>query len=57
MGWYVISDTSYAGYTEIPKHVMNGYELMAYEAVVKQNAKTNTCLPANRSRKFSGLGE
>ena len=38
-GWYVISDTSYAGYTEIPKHVMNGYELMAYEAVVKQNAK------------------
>ena len=37
--WCVISDTSYEGYTEIPKHVMNGYEVMAYEAVVQQNLK------------------
>lgn len=35
--WHVISDTSYEGYTDIPRHVMNGYEIMAYEAVVEQN--------------------
>jgi diaminopropionate ammonia-lyase len=32
-GWFVVSDTSYPGYTEIPKDVMQGYELMAAEAV------------------------
>lgn len=31
-GWHVVSDTSYPGYTEIPKDVMQGYELMAAEA-------------------------
>lgn len=30
--WYVVSDTSYPGYTETPKDVMQGYELMAAEA-------------------------
>ncbi|WP_417257220.1 diaminopropionate ammonia-lyase [Celeribacter halophilus] len=32
-GWFVVSDTSYPGYTETPKDVMQGYELMAAEAV------------------------
>lgn len=32
-GWIVVSDTSYEGYTEIPKDVMQGYELMAAEAI------------------------
>ena len=31
-GWVVVSDTSYAGYTDIPRHVMQGYEVMAAEA-------------------------
>ena len=31
-GWTVVSDTSYPGYMEIPKDVMQGYELMAAEA-------------------------
>ncbi|MEQ8968333.1 MAG: diaminopropionate ammonia-lyase [Azospirillaceae bacterium] len=31
-GWTVVSDTSYPGYTEIPKDVMQGYEVMAAEA-------------------------
>ncbi|WP_095588061.1 diaminopropionate ammonia-lyase [Actibacterium ureilyticum] len=31
-GWFVVSDTSYAGYMDIPKDVMQGYELMAAEA-------------------------
>jgi diaminopropionate ammonia-lyase len=31
-GWFVISDTSYAGYTEVPRAVMQGYRVMADEA-------------------------
>ncbi len=32
-GWTVISDTSYAGYTEIPREVMLGYAVMVEEAL------------------------
>ncbi|WP_439595701.1 diaminopropionate ammonia-lyase [Falsiroseomonas sp.] len=31
-GWFVVSDTSYEGYTEIPRDVMQGYRLMVEEA-------------------------
>lgn len=30
-GWHVVSDTSYAGYTHIPRWVMQGYSLMLQE--------------------------
>jgi diaminopropionate ammonia-lyase len=30
--WFVVSDTSYEGYTEVPRDVMQGYRLMADEA-------------------------
>lgn len=30
--WFVVSDTSYAGYTEVPRDVMQGYRVMAEEA-------------------------
>jgi len=32
-GWTVVSDTSYEGYTEIPRDVMQGYGVMAAELV------------------------
>ena len=32
-GWIVVSDTSYPGYTEIPREVMQGYRLMMDEAL------------------------
>ena len=32
-GWFVVSDTSWPGYTEIPREVMQGYRLMADEAL------------------------
>ena len=32
-GWTVVSDTSWPGYTEIPRDVMDGYRLMAAEAL------------------------
>jgi diaminopropionate ammonia-lyase len=31
-GWHVVSDTSWPGYTEIPREIMQGYRLMADEA-------------------------
>jgi diaminopropionate ammonia-lyase len=31
-GWFVVSDTSYPRYTEVPRDVMQGYRLMADEA-------------------------
>ena len=31
--WFVVSDTSWAGYTEVPVDVMQGYRLMADEAM------------------------
>ncbi|MGB3067424.1 MAG: diaminopropionate ammonia-lyase [Ottowia sp.] len=30
-GWHVVSDTSYEGYTEIPRNVMQGYGVIAQE--------------------------
>ena len=32
-GWLVVSDTAWPGYTEIPREVMQGYRLMADEAL------------------------
>ena len=32
-GWFVISDTSYPGYMDIPRDVMQGYQLLVHEAV------------------------
>ena len=32
-GWLVVSDTSWPGYTEVPREVMQGYRLMADEAM------------------------
>jgi diaminopropionate ammonia-lyase len=36
--WFVISDTSYPGYTEPPRDVMQGYRLMAEEALAQMPA-------------------
>jgi diaminopropionate ammonia-lyase len=32
-GWYIVSDTSWPGYTEVPREIMQGYRLMADEAL------------------------
>jgi diaminopropionate ammonia-lyase len=34
-GWFVISDTSYPGYMDVPRDVMHGYMVMADEAVTQ----------------------
>lgn len=38
-GWTVVSDTSYVGYTEIPRNVMQGYGVMAAESVEQLEAQ------------------
>ncbi|MEM7210731.1 MAG: diaminopropionate ammonia-lyase [Pseudomonadota bacterium] len=38
-GWFVVSDTSYPGYMEIPRDVMQGYEVMASEAFDRLETK------------------
>ena len=37
-GWFVVSDTSYPGYTEVPRDVMQGYRVMADEAADQMGA-------------------
>ncbi len=32
-GWFVVSDTSYSGYMDVPRDVMQGYTVMAAEAL------------------------
>lgn len=45
-GWFVISDTSYPGYTEPPRDVMQGYRLMAEEAIAAlPSAPTHVFVP------------
>ncbi|HEY8804395.1 MAG TPA: diaminopropionate ammonia-lyase [Clostridium sp.] len=34
-GWQVVQDTSWEGYTEIPKWIMQGYSAMGYEAFMQ----------------------
>lgn len=35
-GWYVVSDTSYEGYTDVPRDVMQGYSIIATEAIAQR---------------------
>lgn len=34
-GWFVVSDTAYPGYEEIPRFIMQGYTVMAREAMAQ----------------------
>ncbi len=38
-GWIVVADTTYPGYTEIPRDVMHGYGVMAAEAIAQVSAR------------------
>lgn len=37
-GWFVVSDTSYPGYTDVPRDVMQGYAVMVAEALADLDA-------------------
>ncbi|MEJ2492278.1 MAG: diaminopropionate ammonia-lyase [Desulfuromonadales bacterium] len=40
-GWFIVSDTSWEGYTHLPKHVMAGYTVMADEIDVQLSNRVN----------------
>ena len=42
--YYVVSDTSYEGYTDIPKDVMQGYTVMVDETMKANERNANSCL-------------
>ena len=41
-GWFVVSDTSWPGYTEIPRQIMQGYRLMADETAAQWSGEPPT---------------
>jgi diaminopropionate ammonia-lyase len=43
-GWTVVSDTSYPGYTDIPRQVMQGYAVLAEEAIAQNAGRAPTHL-------------
>ncbi len=42
-GWFVVSDTSWPGYTAVPEDVMQGYRVMADEALAAMPAPPTHC--------------
>ena len=56
-GWTVVSDTSYPGYEDIPRDVMQGYGVMAAEAIeqLPPGARAEPCVrPGRRRRRRRG---
>jgi diaminopropionate ammonia-lyase len=45
-GWTVVSDTSYPGYTDIPRDVMQGYAVMADEGMAQGSVPTHIFIQA-----------
>lgn len=43
-GWTVVSDTSYAGYTDIPRDVMQGYAVLSHETLQQMHGQAPTHL-------------
>lgn len=43
-GWFVVSDTSYAGYEEVPRLIMSGYTRLIEEAASQWEAPPNVVL-------------
>ena len=41
-GWHVVSDTSYPGYADVPREVMQGYGVLVAEALDQLGAETLT---------------
>ena len=39
-GWYVVSDTAYPGYEEIPRSIMQGYTVMIREAMEQMSSSS-----------------
>jgi diaminopropionate ammonia-lyase len=55
-GWFVVSDTSWEGYTEVPRAIMQGYRVMADEAVTQWGAVQGDGAPPTHAFIQGGVG-
>ncbi len=55
-GWFIVSDTSYEGYTELPKHVAAGYTIFMDEAMQAMPASTDGGPPVTHVFVQGGVG-
>lgn len=55
-GWQVISDTSYDGYEEIPRDVMQGYAIIALEVIEQTRAAADAPAPFTHVLLQGGVG-
>jgi diaminopropionate ammonia-lyase len=55
-GWFVVSDTSWPGYTEVPRAIMQGYRVMADEAVTQWGAAQGDGAPPTHVFIQGGVG-
>ncbi|MEM7209493.1 MAG: diaminopropionate ammonia-lyase [Pseudomonadota bacterium] len=46
-GWFIVSDTSYEGYVDLPRHVAAGYTLFMDEAIAAINAIDGESAPTH----------
>lgn len=44
-GWQIVSDTSWPGYDDVPRHVMQGYAVLAGEILAVEPEPTHVFLP------------
>ena len=56
-GWFLVSDTSWPGYTEVPRRIMQGYRVMADEAADQWTGRAaDACVHTGRGRWRGGRG-
>lgn len=55
-GWFVVSDTSYDGYEEIPRDVMQGYGTISAEALEQEGATRVAACPYTHVFLQGGVG-
>ena len=55
-GWHVVSDTSYDGYEDIPRDVMQGYAAIAVEIVEQTESRANQAAPYTHVFLQGGVG-
>jgi diaminopropionate ammonia-lyase len=55
-GWFVVSDTSWECYTEVPRAIMQGYRVMADEAVAQWGAAPGDGAPPTHVFIQGGVG-
>ena len=55
-GWHVVSDTSYEGYEDIPRDVMQGYGTIAIEAIEQSGSVSKATCPFSHVFLQAGVG-